>query len=103
MAAIALELSKICGLPELGKQECHTFLTDSCQKEALNAGFYVFHWRVVSVDKDFNECFLLLKHLGSLQCTHMAECSLLSKSLRSFQCAHVAACVFCIGGYAGYK
>ena len=50
MAAIALELSKICGLPELGNQECHTFLTDSCQKEALNAGFYVFHWKEASVE-----------------------------------------------------
>ena len=59
MAAIALELSKICGLPELGNQECHTFLTDSCQKEALNAGFYVFHWKGASVDEASNNSLTL--------------------------------------------
>ena len=60
MAAIALELSKICGLPEL---ECHTFLTDSCQKEALNAGFYVFHLKGASVDEDSNNSLTLFKFL----------------------------------------
>ena len=59
MAAIASELSKICGLPELGNKECHTFLTDFCQKEALNAGFYVFHWKGASVDEDSNNSLTL--------------------------------------------